>query len=55
MQPTNRHRGPTAAHATKWTVVVELPQSASRLRPFDPQAEAATEFVRLREGGIAHL
>jgi hypothetical protein len=55
MQLVNEHRGPTAAHATKWTVVVDLPRATSRFRLFDTQAEAAAEFVRLREGGIAHV
>jgi len=55
MQRVNEPRGPTAAHAMKWTVVVDLPRATSRFRLFDTQAEAAAEFVRLREGGIAHM
>jgi hypothetical protein len=55
MQLVNDHRGPTAAHATKWTVVVDLPRATSRFRLFDTQAEASAEFVRLREDGIAHV
>jgi hypothetical protein len=51
MQLGNEHRG----HATKWTVVVDLPRATSRFRLFDTQAEAAAEFVRLREDGIAHV
>jgi hypothetical protein len=55
MRLIDEQRGPTAAHATKWTVVVDLPRATSRFRLFDTQAEAAAEFVRLREGGIAHV
>lgn len=55
MQLINVHRGPTAAHATKWTVVVDLPRTTSKFTLFDTQAEASAEFVRLREGGIAHV
>jgi hypothetical protein len=55
MQLVNEHRGSNAAHATKWTVVVDLPRATSRFRLFDTQAEAAAEFVRLRGGGIAHV
>jgi hypothetical protein len=55
MQLINRHREPAAAHATKWTVVVDLPRAAPTLTPFDTQAEADAEIIRLRGGGVAHV
>jgi hypothetical protein len=55
MQVVNRHRESTAAHATKWTVVVDLPRAASRFRLFDTKADADAEFIRLREDGLAHV
>jgi hypothetical protein len=55
MQLINEHRGRTAAHATKWTVVVDLPRTTSSFTLFETQAEASAEFVRLREDGIAHV
>ena len=55
MQVVNRYCELTAAHATKWTVVVDLPRAASRFRLFDTKADADAEFMRLREGGIAHV
>ena len=53
MQLINRQ--PTAAHATKWTVVVDLPRAACTLTLFDTQAEADAEIIRLREAGVAHV
>lgn len=55
MQLINRHREPTAAHASKWTVVVDLPRAARTLTLFDTQAEADAEIIRLREAGVAHV
>jgi hypothetical protein len=50
-----KHREPTAAHASKWTVVVDLPRAAPTLTLFDTQADADAEIIRLREGGVAHV
>ena len=55
VQIVNRHLESTVAHATKWTLVVDLPRAASRFRLFDTKADADAEFIRLREDGIAHV
>jgi hypothetical protein len=46
---------PVAAHSTKWTVVVDSRRAAPTLMLFGSKAEADAEFVRLREGGVAHV
>jgi hypothetical protein len=46
---------PVAPHSTKWMVVVDSRRAAATLTLFGTQAEADAEFVRLREGGVAHV
>jgi len=54
MPPINLFCGP-AAHATKWTVVVDRPRAARQLTLFDTRDEAHAEIIRLREHGVAHV
>jgi hypothetical protein len=46
---------PEAAHSTKWIVVVASRGAAPAITLFGTQSEADAEFVRLREGGVAHV